>query len=251
MKKLIIFDLDDTLADSKQDLTEDMAKLLGRLLDKYEIAVISGCSYHQMLSQFADNLSDVVDMYYPPNGVYLLPMSGTYMYTFVGTYPDDWEPTWGSSLTLREKVDIINAFDKSGFHLGESYGPIEEDRISQITFSLCGQNAPLEVKKKFDPDQNKRRVIVAEMEKFLDPSKFSIRIGGATSIDVTKAGIDKSYGLGKLLDYLKLDKSDALFIGDALFEGGNDYPVKQMGIECLTTTGPEETSKLITKLIED
>lgn len=85
--------------------------------------------------------------------------------------------------------------------------------------------APLKPKKAWDPDFKKRKKIKTRLEKMIP--EFAINLGGATSIDVTKPGIDKAYGMHKLEEVLKIDIADMLFIGDALFEGGNDHPAKQ------------------------
>ena len=55
-------------------------------------------------------------------------------------------------------------------------------------------------------------------------------MGGATSIDVTKPGIDKGYGVRKLRDILGIPLAEMIFIGDALFVGGNDYPAEEAGV---------------------
>jgi hydroxymethylpyrimidine pyrophosphatase-like HAD family hydrolase len=111
-----------------------------------------------------------------------------------------------------------------------------EDRGSQITFSALGQQAPLEEK---DPCFAKRKKIKA----ILDPliPGYSVRLGGATSVDVTKTGIDKAYGIRKLRDVLGVSLREMIFIGDALFAGGNDYPVEQAGVVSVCVRGPHET----------
>jgi phosphomannomutase len=72
-----------------------------------------------------------------------------------------------------------------------------------------------------------------------------VRLGGATSIDVTKHGIDKAYGIRKLRDVLGIRIDQMLFIGDALFPGGNDYPAKQAGVQTIQVRDPEETKRVI------
>ena len=73
--------------------------------------------------------------------------------------------------------------------------------------------------------------------------------GGTTSIDIVKPGIDKAYGIQKLKDILEIDIQDILFIGDALFEGGNDYPVRKMGVDCIQVRDAEETKRIIETII--
>jgi phosphomannomutase len=118
-----------------------------------------------------------------------------------------------------------------------------EDRGSQITFSALGQQAPLEEKKKWEPGFAKRKKIKA----ILDPliPGYSVRLGGATSVDVTKPGIDKAYGIRKLRDVLGISLREMIFIGDALFAGGNDYPAEQAGVVSVCVRGPHETKRVI------
>jgi HAD superfamily hydrolase (TIGR01484 family) len=123
------------------------------------------------------------------------------------------------------------------------YGQLIEDRGSQITFSALGQNAPIEMKLSWDPTREKREKI-AEILRQRNP-EFDVRIGGATSIDINKRGINKGYGIRRLEQFLNIGPDDILFVGDALFYGGNDYPAKATGIDCIEVKGPEETKQLI------
>jgi hypothetical protein len=74
-------------------------------------------------------------------------------------------------------------------------------------------------------------------------------MGGATSIDVTKPGIDKAYGIGKLRDILGISLKEMIYIGDALFVGGNDYPVEEAGVTCIRVGGPLETKPVTEAII--
>ena len=74
-------------------------------------------------------------------------------------------------------------------------------------------------------------------------------MGGTTSIDITKTGIDKAYGINKLKEILNINISEMLFIGDALFEGGNDFPARKTGIDCIQVRDPEETKRIIETVI--
>jgi len=257
MKDIIIFDLDGTLAESKTPPKSDTILKLIELIDSGKrVAVISGCSFHQMENQFGELLykkakcrQDYADLL---SKVYLMPVSGAELYIF-NEFVKGWNQQYNNNLTLREKVKIYNAWSKScekvGLFLsGKSYGEVSEDRGSQVTFSMCGQEAPLSVKQIWDPKGIKRKKIVKEMSKELE--EYEICIGGTTSIDVTKKGIDKAYGLNKLMETINLVKNDILFVGDALFPGGNDYPVFRMGVQCVSTKGPEDTIEIINNILE-
>jgi phosphomannomutase len=137
--------------------------------------------------------------------------------------------------------------NQSGIQTGRHWGEPIEDRGSQITFSALGQEAPLDAKKAWDPDFKKRQKI----KTILDPliPEFSVELGGATSIDVTKHGIDKAYGIGKLRDTLGIAIAEMIFVGDAIFPGGNDYPAKQAGVVSIEVRDPDETKRVIEAII--
>ena len=135
----------------------------------------------------------------------------------------------------------------AAFRVEKTWGEAIEDRGSQITYSALGQQAPLEEKSKWDPEFEKRKKINSILDTLIP--EFSVRMGGATSIDVTKPGIDKAYGLRKLRDILGISLSEMIYVGDALFVGGNDYPAKEAGVTCIQVRGPNETARVIEAII--
>jgi hydroxymethylpyrimidine pyrophosphatase-like HAD family hydrolase len=110
-----------------------------------------------------------------------------------------------------------------------------------------GQQAPIEEKKKWDPDFTKRKKIKALLDKLIP--EFSVRLGGTTSVDVTKPGIDKAYGIHKLRDTLGIAIDEMIFIGDALFPGGNDYPAEQAGVVSIRVRDPNESKRVIEAIV--
>lgn len=240
MKKLIVFDLDGTLAESKAAIDAEMAKLFSALLDVAKVAIISGGDWPQFEKQVIAHL---------PKGTKLaklsiLPTCGTKFYQYK---PTGWKKIYSEDFTAAEKKKIISslneAVEKSGFKAEKIWGDQVEDRDSQITFSALGQKAPLEPKKAWDPDFKKRKKIKTILDKLIPD--FAVNLGGATSIDVTKPGIDKAYGMHKLRDMLKIPISQMLFMGDALFDGGNDYPARTTSADCIQVRDPEETKRVI------
>jgi HAD superfamily hydrolase (TIGR01484 family) len=239
MKRLVIFDLDGTLAESKLPLDAEMATLLARLLEVVKVAVISGGAWPQFEKQVLSNLPHDERL----AELSILPTCGTKFYRYDGA----WQKLYSEDFSVDEKKRIVSglnkAIDQSGFRAVKHWGDLIEDRGSQITFSALGQEAPLAEKKKWDPDFKKREKIKAILEPLI--SEFSIQLGGSTSIDVTRPGIDKGYGVRKLYETLGIAIEDMVFVGDALFPGGNDYPAKQAGVVSIEVRDPHETKRVI------
>lgn len=236
MKKLFIFDLDGTLAASKCALTPEMALLLKEALDHVSIAIISGGAYPQFEKQVLGQLSCSNEQL---KKLFLFPTCGSIFYRF----DKKWEKIYAEELTREQRIKILSAFGKMfeevGFIPTNVQGGALEDRVTQITFSALGPIAPIDLKKVWDPDHSKRLAMIEVLKKYIP--EFEIRTGGATSIDVTKKDIDKAYGIAQIEKHLGFSKEEMLFFGDALFDGGNDAPVKRTGVECISVASPEET----------
>ncbi len=239
LKRLIVFDLDGTLAKSKAPIDAEMAVLLHRLLGVVAVAVISGGDRPQFETQLVSNLP-VDDRL---ARLSLLPTCGTK----VRRYDGGWKETQSTPFTEEEKRRVVDSLRRAVEHVGlvpeRTWGDTVEDRGTQITLSALGQKAPLESKEKWDPDFAKRRKIIAAMGAVAQD--FSVRMGGSTSIDVTRLGVDKAYGIGRLRDLLGVPLNEMLFVGDAVFPGGNDYPVKEAGVDCISVRCPDETKRVI------
>lgn len=255
MKSLIAFDLDGTLAPSKSTLPPRMADLLNTLLETHQVCIISGGKYElfqrQVLSQLTSNAEHL-------SKLHLMPTSGTRYYTY-DVAKGDWKLNYAEDFTAEDKEQITKALqeglDESGYKADKTYGQTIEDRDSQITLSILGQEIVAElgeegvrIKEAWDPDGTKK----LKIRSIIAPKipKFEVRAAGATSIDVTKPGVDKAYGMHKLMAATGLSMDDILFMGDKIIEGGNDYAVQQMGIECISVRSWEDTSYAIEAIVK-
>jgi len=243
MKKLIVFDLDGTLAPSKSPVDGEVAALLYDLLGILRVAVISGGAWPQFEKQLLSNLSHDGRL----GNLSLLPTCGTKFFT----YTKDWNEIYSEDFKAEEKKRIIGslhqAIEQAGFPVKRTWGEQIEDRGSQITYSALGQLAPLQEKEKWDLDFAKRKQIKSILDMLIPD--YSVRLGGSTSIDITKAGIDKAYGIRKLEEILNILPAEMIYIGDALFPGGNDYPAKQAGVQCIAVKGPDDTKRVIETIL--
>lgn len=245
-KKLIVFDLDGTLTESKSDMDQEMADLFGKLLEKDKVAVIGGGKFGMFEKQLLSKLPNSNNL----KNLFLFPATATAFYR----YDDgDWRFVYGHDLTSDQKKGILNAFEQTFKELNYAnperiYGEVIEDRGSEITFSALGQEAPLEEKEKWKREHYDLKIKITEtLQKYLPD--MEVRAAGYTSIDVTHKGIDKEFGLKQIRDRLGLTFDDMMFVGDALFGGGNDSAALRTGIPCFAVEGPEETKVLIRDII--
>jgi phosphomannomutase len=237
----IIFDLDGTLTPSRSALEPAMAAQLEKMLAAgYVLVVISGGHFAQYEKQFLSHLNIDESLY---ANLYLLPTSGSTM-RFWNPDTRQWDEQYAHTLTDEQKQHVFDAFEtvlaKTDIDIpADTYGERIEDRNTQITFSALGQEAPLSLKKDWDPDRAKRLTLIAELQPLLPD--LEIHAGGTTSIDITLPGIDKQYGIEAFFNHTNLDITAGLFIGDAIFPGGNDYAATKTGIATRTVDGPDET----------
>jgi HAD superfamily hydrolase (TIGR01484 family) len=254
MKKLIAFDLDGTLAPSKSTLPKRMATLLNQLLENFEVCIISGGKYELFQRQVLTQITDKPELLHK---LHLMPTSGTRYHKFDTS--GNWKEEYAENLTPEQKKKIIQALEEglleSGHKASKTYGKTIEDRDSQITLSILGQEIVAElgeegvrIKEEWDPDSSKKHHI----RKIVAPKipEFEVRAAGATSIDVTKPGIDKAYGMERLLVLRGMKNKDVLFMGDKIVEGGNDYAVYKMGIDCISVRNWEDTAYAVEGIVK-
>ena len=250
-KKIIAFDLDGTLTVSKSSITTEMANLIKELIKIKMVFIISGGRLEQFQKQFLPPFLNDDSLMPFIHNLILLPTSGSQRYEFNKT-KKEWEMTDKEPLKeeVKEKAKKIlqEIIDSNLYDIPKNpKGDIIEDRDTQLSFSALGQDAPIEEKKIWDPDQKKRQKIKAEIEPKLP--EVTIIIGGTTTLDILAKGFNKAVGLNRLLNKLNLQKSDMVFVGDGLFPGGNDYSVYEDGIETIPVKGPEETALIIKKWV--
>lgn len=243
-KKLIAFDLDDTLAISKSPISDRMGDLLVQLLKKYDVCIISGGKYEQFRKQVIDRLEATP---HELSRMHLMPTCGTRYYRY-DEVESEWKLQYAEDLTAEQKKKIVSVLEASAKETGlwaeKPYGEIIEDRGSQVTYSALGQLAPAEEKYKWAKENEAAKQVLRKLVADQLPD-LEVRLGGTTSVDVTRIGIDKAYGMKKLIEALDISKDEVLFIGDKLQEGGNDYPVKAMGIDSIEVDRWEDTALVL------
>lgn len=253
-KSLIVFDLDGTLAETKAPMDKEMKQLMLALLAKKHVAVIGGGKYDLFKHQLVNQLGNSRELL---KNLYLFPTTSTAFYRFT----KGWKKVYSHELSLTDRTRIIKTFEKVFAEIGyehpkKTYGSVIEDRGTQVTFSALGQDIVTKLgkkgialkeewKHKYTPTKMK---IAKLMGKYLPD--MAVRAAGHTSVDVTKKGIDKAFGLKQIEKQIGVKIKDMLFIGDAIFPGGNDYAVVKTGVDYMKVNDPEGTKKIIKYLLE-
>lgn len=245
--RVVSFDLDDTLAPSKSPIDPRIGDLLIQLAERVEVAIISGGQIAQFRAQVVERLPQASAE--TLSHFHLLPTCGTQYYRFSG---DELTMLYAQDLTEDEKQRALTAVEEEAKRLGlweeQTWGPILEDRGSQITFSALGQAAPVDAKKAWDPT-GERKSALRDAVAARVPD-LEVRSGGSTSVDITRKGIDKAYGMRRLAEETGISLGDMLFYGDRLDADGNDYPVLAMGeVECVAVEGWEDTAAKLEALL--
>lgn len=243
--KAVMFDLDDTLADAKQAIPPDIAQRLTRLLEVMPVGITSGGKWEQFAMQVLQRLPSRANLKH----LHIMPTNAAAAYAFDG---NSWHKEYDHSFTPEERARIITEIERAlaetGVVAGEpSWGERIEDRGAQITFSALGQTAPLSAKRAWDPSREKRQ----RLRELLAPRlpEFLVRIGGTTSIDITRQGIDKAVGVNWMAKRFGIAPEEMLYVGDALFEGGNDTAVIPTGIRTRQVKNYHDTARVIDEIL--
>jgi HAD superfamily hydrolase (TIGR01484 family) len=236
-----VCDLDGTLAESKSPLAADMAQVLCSLMrGGKSIGVISGGWFPQFEKQFLSYMP-CTELF---ERLYLLPTSGAVMCTY---HNGAWVERYVHDISHQEYERVVKAFDEVFMHTSfprpvATWGRQIEYRRTQITFSALGQDAPPEAKKQWGGDKTNKELkleIVRLLTPLLPPGLQALA-GGSTSVDIVRQGIDKAFGVEQFWKQTGHTKDDTLFVGDALYEGGNDYAAVRTGVDTLAVEGPQD-----------
>ena len=241
-KKVIIADVDDTICESCQIISDEMAFEIARLVNSgYKFAFISGTKSESLQRMISSKLK---------KEHHILGTTGT-NYTLVKNDGDGVEIIYKYSLSDEEKKEIIFAFDKliSDYNIQSMTTKEDQvqDRESQITLSAIGRHAPTESKATYDPDGKIRLEWIEFLKNHLDSEKYQMKIGGTTSVDITKKGFDKEWGIKKFAEHHGIEHSEIVFFGDKLHPGGNDFAASKV-VDCIAVKNPSDTLRKLKKM---
>ncbi|QQG38385.1 MAG: HAD-IIB family hydrolase [Candidatus Kaiserbacteria bacterium] len=213
MPKHIFFDLDKTLTKSRSPMEPAHQELFEKLCGGKDVVVVTGGSAEQIREQVTSRFD---------GKYYVLAQSGNDARTKNGA------PLWIEELSTKQTAAIkafVSLLRREDFH---GYPLEEENRGAQLTASVTGFHADINEKYAFDPDDKKRQAALARHDadvRKLRELGISVEPAGTTSFNFILDGKHKGYNILRLLEHEGWKKEDCLYVGDALFTGGNDATV--------------------------
>lgn len=243
--RAVFFDLDDTLAESFHVPSPQALAGVGKLLEYVPVSIISGATFLRMHTQFLSTL----ESHAHADRLYVFPTSAAQAYRFSS---GAWEQLYDLALDEEARTRIKKAIAEEVHSLEvlhgiAHYGEQTVDKGSQIAYTHVGVDAPKAVKDSWDPDGSKRALLWKALKRALP--EFEVLMGGVTTIDITRKDVNKSHGVLWLSKKLAIPVQEMLYVGDALYPGGNDAVVIPTGIQTREVSGPAETEKIIDELL--
>lgn len=242
MKKHYFFDMDMTLTESTQKISESMTNaILGLTKKGGDVIVVSGARKEKIIEQIGKAFEEMG----------MLAQNGNHAELASGV------PVWKRELDWVQKkvtLNVIQAIlDKNPGACQTNILDLVQDRGCQISYSMIGHTAPLEKKKEFDErgDIRKGVMLSSAVVDLLKPVKVKWAIGGTTCIDFYERS--KGDNVAEFIEYHGWNKEECVYVGDALFKGGNDESVIGI-IDTVQVKGPHETECIIrdaTKLMRE
>ncbi len=235
MPKHFFFDLDNTLTRSRTLMDAAHQEIFRKLCAEKDVVVVTGGQISQIQKQIPPSF----------NGQYFaLSQSGNHAVAKNG------EALWSERFTAQQKEAVLalirTIHDEIKLSVKDE-NDLVEDRGSQISYSLIGHHEDTSTKEAFDPGAHTRLAILDRHKEELVQLRASgadVRPGGTTTFDFIIDGRHKGFNITRLLEHEGWKKEDCLYIGDALFPGGNDETVIGV-IPTHAVQDPNETFEFI------
>jgi phosphomannomutase len=235
MPKHVFFDLDNTLMLSRTVMAPRHQSAFLRLCQAKDVIVVSGAQESQIKTQIPDRIGATY---------YILAQMGNYAVHKSGSVL--WRESLSEEQTKATRALIQTIHDELDLPV-KNEDDLVEDRGSQISYSLIGHHETLEKKYAFDPGNEKRlRILEQKGEAVAALRSVGIDIvpGGTTCLDFFLDGRTKGYNVIRLIEREGWGSNECLYIGDALFPGGNDGSVIGV-IPTRAIKDPDETFDVI------
>lgn len=234
--KVIAMDLDGTLTQHKEKLSEHHRSILLSLSERYKLLMVGAGQVMRIFNQMEHFPIDIIGNYGLQYATY---NSESRSMDIKRDLKFDVDRN-----SIEEKVNFFRA--KYGYT--EYRGENVEYHISGcITFPILGTKAIQEDKLSFDPDRKKRRLFYDEVCSVF--SDYNVFVGGSSSFDMSPKPYNKYYALDLYCKENGLSHENVVYIGDDYGYGGNDESVYKSDFNYLTIDDYRDFEKVVKCLL--
>ena len=234
--KVIAMDLDGTLTQHKQHMTDECKATLIALSKKYKLLMVGAGQVYRIFNQMEQFPIDIIGNYGLQYATYNPETKDLDIQRDL-SFPCDREAVEAKVTALREKHGYTEfAGDNVEYHPSGC-----------LTFPVLGTKAKQEDKLAFDPDRKKRRAFYNEVvEAFSD---YVVFVGGSSSFDMAPKPYNKYHALDLYCKEHGLEHENVVFVGDDYGLGGNDESVYKSDIPFLCVDDYRDFPKLMQELL--
>jgi len=250
MPKAFLFDMDGTLTDARQPITQEVLDVLCALPTGIQKYLVTGSDLGKVEQQIP--VSQILKLF---TRVYAC--NGTRVYNCDLDMDNEYLPI---EPELIHKVNLLDHYSEADInhiinvllktaadtHTKIKTGTFVEWRESQINFSVVGRDCSRSQREdyvKWDIKSGERQKIINYLRNEFRGWGLSFRLGGQISIDITREGWDKSYAFKNM----KESPTECIFFGDNVCEDGNDLDI---AMKCVSYHKVESPADLILQLQE-
>lgn len=235
----VFFDLDKTLTKSRTPMAEEHQALFDRLCTERDVVIITGGTAAQIQAQTTSRFNGrYVTM--SESGNHALDKDGAELW---------YEPLSDTQLeAIRRAIDTLKRY----FNLAvKDESDLIEERGAQVGYSVIGYHEDIEKKYAFDPGDVKRQKALKalpDMVHELDAAGVDVVPAGTTTFNFIPKGKDKGHNVARLIERMGWKKEDCIYVGDALFPGGNDESVMGV-IDTKPVADPDDTFEFVAEIL--
>lgn len=239
MYQHVFFDLDKTLTKSRSAMESAHQELFERLCAERDVIVVTGGSLEQIRAQVTLRF-DTTYISMPESGNRAVDKDGTQL--------------WYEPLTEIQIAEIMRAVDALKKHFNvevKDENDLVESRGAQVGYSVIGYHEDLEKKYAFDPGDVKRQAALKALPDVvanLDAIGIAVEPAGTTTFNFIPKGKTKGYNVSRLIERMGWNTEECVYVGDALFPGGNDESVIGV-IPTQPVADPDETFRFVQEVL--
>ena len=236
--KVIAMDLDGTLTQHKQHMTERCRQTLIALGERYKLLMVGAGQVYRIFNQLEQFPIDIIGNYGLQYATYNAETKDLDIVRDL-SFPCDRESVEQRVTALREKHGYTEfAGDNVEYHPSGC-----------LTFPVLGTKAVQADKLAFDPDRKKRRAFYDEVvEAFSD---YCVFVGGSSSFDMAPKPYNKFHALDQYCKEQGLEHENVLYVGDDYGLGGNDESVYLSDIPFLCVDDYMQFPDLVQFLLDE